>query len=349
MSAYTTSKSYSPRFKYGAEFLERNIGSPVANTVGTVSRKTGVEGGLRWALQRRETSDHGDRKRIKVSAESASRMDIEKALPDQTNVHRGRSSSETSYPETLPPYDDQRSPLYEERTSDNREQPNSTWQSRLVISTSGLGVAMSEESLRRLTYCLKWLRWANGRLTNAIVALKNALQAWEESKNKSAEEGENAPNRAMLSKHIQAVKEDVLRTLKQMVDIVSKYTGGALPENARNLVRRHLITLPQRFRLASSSNPPSDPNLSSSDEATSAHRVLVLAQEGLDMMAQVSGVVNETLVSAEAWCERLGRKPPDMKDTNGQSQLPSNQAALIDVKQPVETRGDVEMGGTQTA
>src|SRR3982074_14587 len=62
MSAYTTSKSYSSRFKYGAEFIERNIGTPVASTVGSVSRKTGVEGGLRWALQRRETNDgNGDR------------------------------------------------------------------------------------------------------------------------------------------------------------------------------------------------------------------------------------------------------------------------------------------------
>ena len=47
MSAYTTSKSYSPRFKSSAEFIERNIGSPVASTVGTGGRKTGVE---RFAL-----------------------------------------------------------------------------------------------------------------------------------------------------------------------------------------------------------------------------------------------------------------------------------------------------------
>ena len=38
-----------------------------------------------------------------------------------------------------------------------------------------------------------------------------------------------------------------------------------------------------------------------------ANRVLVLAKEGLDMMAQVSGVLDGTIVSAEEWCERLGR------------------------------------------
>lgn len=346
MSAYTSSKSYSPRFKYGAEFLERNIGSHVANTVGTISQKTGVEGGLRWALQRRETSDTNDRnKRRKVGAEeNATQMDVEKTFPDQPppDVQRARSSSELSY-ETLPPYDDQRSPKYEEvNTSSSNTRP-STWQSRLMISTSGLGVAMSEESLRSLTYCLKWLRWANDRLSRAIVALKNVLQKWDESRKEKPEE--TASNRAVLSQHIQAVKEDVLRTLKQVVDIVSKYTGGALPENARNLVRRHLISLPQRFRIASlTSQAPSGAALSGSDEATSAHRVLVLAQEGLDMMAQVSRVVNDTLVSAEVWCERLGRKRLDMKT---EQPLPPDPDVKVDVKQekPVEMQ-DVEMGGT---
>jgi len=35
---------------------------------------------------------------------------------------------------------------------------------------------------------------------------------------------------------------------------------------------------------------------------------MVLAKEGLDMMVQVSGVLDGTIVSAEEWCERLGRK-----------------------------------------
>lgn len=35
---------------------------------------------------------------------------------------------------------------------------------------------------------------------------------------------------------------------------------------------------------------------------------MVLAQEGLDMMGQVSEVVDNTLVSAESWCEKLGRR-----------------------------------------
>lgn len=353
MSAYTSSKSYSPRFKYGAEFIERNIGSPVANTVGTVSRKTGVEGGLRWALQRRAEANDGGAQRHK--RRKTNDLDVEKGIQD---------NGDQLPTENPPPYDDHRSPSYEEIT---RGQAPSTWQSRLMISTSGLGVAMSEESLRRLSYCLKWLRWANERLSKAIVALKDVLQKWEGGMD---DKEKNSSTRAALSQHIQAVKEDVLRTLKQVVDIVSKYAGGALPENARNLVRRHLVSLPQRFRLASTSapEPPSESSNASSEEAISARRVLVLAQEGLDMMVQVTRVVNDTLVSAETWCERLGRKRPGPNDSwpndakNGANEQQQQQqqppprpppppsSGEMDIKQPLADTGppqeDVEMTGT---
>jgi hypothetical protein len=119
---------------------------------------------------------------------------------------------------------------------------------------------------------------------------------------------------AALSARIAALKADVLQTLKHVVDIVSNYAGGALPTNARDLVHRHLTSLPQRFSIANmagterqegeASSQPED-----SEAAKSGKRVMLLAQEGLDMMTQVSRVVNDTLVSAEGWCEKLGRMP----------------------------------------
>lgn len=357
VSAYTSSKSYSARFKSGAEFIERNIGSPVANTVGTVGRKTGVESGLRWALQRREStteSDHSSKRR-KVEGDQ---MDLEQGA-DITDQPRTRRSSDLSMAETLPPYDEMKSPLYEEKPW--RQAPP-TWQSRLVISTSGLGVAMSEESLRSLTYCLTWLRWANGRLGKAIVALQNAVTEWENQKTRlrqqgDAENGElaNSPeNASLLTQRIQVVKEDVLSTLKQVVDVVSKYAGGALPENARHLVRRHLTSLPHRFQMASTSQPPPDSPAASSDATVGAHRILVLANEGLDILGQVSGVVNDTLVSAEHWCERLGRKRPENISAQDaekeQPPAPNAQPYGMDIKQPIVAEAapeDVQMSGTE--
>jgi len=356
VSAYTTSKSYSARFKSSAEFIERNIGSPVANTVGTVGRKTGVESGLRWALQRRESSQDSSHtsKRRKVTGEAKPDMDVEKgedAMSQSQSQPRTRSSSDLSMAETLPPYDDTRSPRYEEKPG----RQNPTWQSRLVISTSGLGVAMSEESLRSLTYCLTWLRWANGRLGKAIVALQNALTEWDNQKKNQSQQTdlEGGESASLLTQRIQAVKADVLSTLKQVVDVVSKYAGGALPENARHLVRRHLTSLPHRFQMASTSQPPPGSVEASSDATVGAHRILVLANESLDILGQVSGVVNDTLVSAEHWCERLGRKRPEKSAQDAEKQNPSAtpdaQPFGMDIKQPLGegAQEDVQMAGTE--
>ncbi len=105
----------------------------------------------------------------------------------------------------------------------------------------------------------------------------------------------------------------MLKTLKDVIDKVSIYAGGALPENARELVKRHLTSLPQRFRLAamqesSAQQQNQDAEAKEKEVKEGAQKVLVLAKEGLDMMAQVSGVLDGTIVSAEEWCERLGRK-----------------------------------------
>ncbi|KAL5051195.1 hypothetical protein BDW71DRAFT_84288 [Aspergillus fruticulosus] len=354
VAAYASSKSYSPRFKSGAEFIERNIGSPVASTVHTVGRKTGMEGSLRWALQRHasSSSESTRSKRRKVNSDNPADRDLEIGL----STMDAKSPPETPdlyLNESLPPYDDHRSPKYEDVAREGSPR-QSTWQSRLMISTSGLGVAMSEESLKSLQYCLTWLRWANGRLGKTIVALQESLQEWESlsRKNGDASVDSQASNQTLLSQRIQALKQDVLATLKQVVDVVSKYAGGALPENARNLVRRHLTSLPQRFRIASTAVPAPDESGASSEPSSSARRILVLAQEGLDMMSQVSGVVNETLVSAEHWCERLGRKRRESKNSDAKyaEAQPAASEYPADIKQPVsDISQDTPMTGLEQA
>jgi len=56
------------------------------------------------------------------------------------------------------------------------------------------------------------------------------------------------------------VKRDVVDTIRQVVDIVSKYAGGALPEPARQRVRGFILHLPQRWASASRQGPePTQP------------------------------------------------------------------------------------------
>lgn len=361
LSAYSSSKSYSPRFRYGAEFVERNIASPVANTVGTAGRISGVETGVRWWLQRSDSNEaqDGSNKRRRITDNYHIEMDVGTGLHEVTlQPTRQRAASSISFPETLPAYDDQRSPSYEEhvpvlqarrREHDATSPASRNWQTRLMMSTSGLGVAMSEESLRSLKYCLSWLRWANSHLSRVLVSLQSVLEEWDRSHRLQSSDHDGmaddgsmqvltqstpARDEATVANHIQALKGECVQTLKNVVDIVSKYAGGALPENARILVRRHLTSLPHRFRIASTA---SSANGSTHDEeqqsrnsevVSGAQRVVVLAKEGLDMMAQVSGVVDGTIVSAEEWCDRLGKKrekdeqqPHSLAQGNGEEKM----------------------------
>ncbi len=334
LSAYASSKSYSPRFRYGAEFVERHIGSPVVSTVGTASRISGVETGVRWWLRRGENASPDRKtKRRRLEEQNGGGGDVEKGW-DDASPHGSvqRRFSDMSVVESLPPYDGNQLPGYEEnpestvgerhRLTDARVYP---WQARFAISTSGLGVSMREESLRSLKYCLKCLRWANDHLNAIVVSLQNAIDEWSQSHENSPPTSispiaaEVGPPRepqtrprdpATLSRHISILTKDVLQTLNKIIDVVSTYAGGALPENARELVRKHLNSFPQRFRLACTHSQPSEPGVEGARSETifSATRILVLAKEGLDMMHQVSGVVDGTIVSAEDWLVRLGKK-----------------------------------------
>jgi len=46
-----------------------------------------------------------------------------------------------------------------------------------------------------------------------------------------------------------------VHTIRQVVDVVSKYVGGALPEPAKGQVRGFILKLPQRWVSKASSGP----------------------------------------------------------------------------------------------
>ncbi|KAJ2894114.1 hypothetical protein MKZ38_007927 [Zalerion maritima] len=341
-AVYTTGKNYSPRFRSGAEYVESYV-APVANTVGSMGKAAGVEGGLRWYLKkasrgrRQKAKDlesgesHKRRKVGKDSSALAQAHNIGFQAPQLPCLEADRRLSIGTV-ETLPEYDDVRSPDYTEIEtvvpgSVPGQQPFKT---RLFMTTSGLSVSMSDESLKSLKFCLGWLKWANEHISQVIKNLKTALEQYD-SKMASVdamEVGQVERERSVIVDRIATLKNDVLKTLQDAIQTVSKYAGGALPENARILVRNQLTSLPQRFFLAqnkqgSDASGIATPTTKGQEQLQSqqaehsraesavrdgAQKVLVLAREGLDMMAQVSNVLDGTIVSAEEWCEKLGRK-----------------------------------------
>lgn len=406
VSAYNTTKNFSPGFiKTPVEYVEGVVGSGL--------HLSGIEGGVRWFFRgkgRHQSSGdletgESSHKRRKVDSRGMSgplsRRDSS-AIAPLTSAGGGPELQASFDPygftekdrrlsmstvDTLPAYDDARSPAYTEDAiaasnekmalnhsdpSSSRRSPNSSpWQSRLIMSTSGLSIAMSEESLRSLKYCLRWLRWANQHIARVIKALKDEIERYDATARSSeqdkimsdvgmtsTEDSEQA--RAERGARIADLRRDVLRTLQGVIETVSKYAGGALPDNARALVRRHLTSLPQRFRLATQESASGSPGPSSSSSSSAeegkekeiregAQRVLVLAKEGLDMMAQVSNVLDGTIVSAEDWCKRLGKK---MEQRQAQAQEQSSASGSVSASETqtvplsgVGIDGDVKMGG----
>ncbi|KAL2019015.1 hypothetical protein VTK56DRAFT_10180 [Thermocarpiscus australiensis] len=345
-SAYNTGKNYSPHLKTGAEYVESYL-NPVAKAVGSVGRKTGVEGGVRWIFGIRnkkkqsssdlETAERGNNKRRKAESVDEAVQAAGGPGSDAGANAADRRTSVTTV-DTLPPYDDHRAPAYTETADGSAGLAAQPWGQRLVVTTSGLGVAMKQESLRSLKYCLKVLRDMNGYISDVLVKLKSAIDEYDLATQKDGQDetmadahtssSHTAPDRGRLIQRMSELRGDIFRVIHQTVQTLSKYAGGALPENARNLVHRQLMSLPGLYQFHYVRESAESQRNDASPEwraRHSAHLALLFAKEALQMMTQVGDVLNRTLVSAEEWCETL------YKQRNEQAEPATAEAELATV------------------
>ncbi|KXT04897.1 hypothetical protein AC578_3443 [Pseudocercospora eumusae] len=321
LAAYSTTKYYSPRFvRNSAGFVERNVGMPLVNTVNAVGEKTGLDNQVRRYLDARRPGDVEQGRDGKGDA----------AL-ENGDLTRARQE------EQLPPYGSSRPPSYREEASpvgqgryshemkmQVRPANGRSWSSQLFVTTSGLSVALSNASRNSLKLCLRLLQDSALHVQNLMEALSSILREYETTReqqyrndNASLEKGQRpaTPERSedarRLAEHMKRTCDDIWQRLRQVSEAVSTYAGGALPENAREFVRSQLMSLPQRWRVVS------DQQYAESETSRNARRMIHFAAEGLDMMSQVSGVLQATLNSAEQWLARVGRSDQDdqMRDT----------------------------------
>lgn len=105
-------------------------------------------------------------------------------------------------------------------------------------------------------------KYATGRIDGQILVLRNCITSL------SSQQSVEAGNMPAPASHIQTladVKRDVVDTIRQVIDIVSKYAGSALPEPSRSHVRQFILHLPQRWvnstqRQTPTSSPAMTPN-----------------------------------------------------------------------------------------
>lgn len=345
----------------------------MVSTITTAGRISGFNSSVRWLYGGTSPGTHGGRlkRRRPTDDHEVDETDVEKGLSDGfPPLHHVDSGG--FMPETLPPYDPEgRSPMYELHggsTQPGREHPPPSDRSlgtRLLMTTSGLQAALNDRSLKSLKYCLSWLRWTSHNVGNMTTSLRSAIQEYHESGQQPPKQptadadgdmrmSSEFSDRSKTVQSMRTLKSGIVDGINHVIDIVSTYAGGALPENARNLVQRQILSLPSRFNLASPRNnmegppdqstsaqgveaqssptrdiqtqtppgstnsvvrPSSEPEkCSPENEAKSAKRVVIFAEQALDMITQVSGVIAGTVQSAEDWLDRFDRRPRSAGD-----------------------------------
>ena len=254
LSAYGASKSYSPSFRYAAESVESRVGVPVGNVVSAVGRQTGLDSALRRGLggNRRGSSGGEQRADTKKRKTNNKNGDLEKGEESLKTLAQRQQQQNT-----LARMSDRDNQTLEAGANDRQvAAPNQTWPTRVVLSTYGFGAALNEESLKNLKYCLDWLRFLNAHLGKLVSALKNVVEELDDHQRSQMGEDRQAnggiaralpasyeSSRAVLAAKVENLKGDVVATMKKVVEVVSNYTGSALPENARELIKRILIPL----------------------------------------------------------------------------------------------------------
>jgi len=337
-SVYTSSKDYSPRIKVGAEYIEGYL-SPVAKVVGNVSRKTGVDMGMRWFLSRKYSRKHSgtdlepgaSHKRFKGNLSAKEKEALDRSFPMLNDSRR----TSISTIDTLPAYDDQRSPSYSEAVDANGQVvqgsgENQVWGSRFVVSTSSLAIAMRAESLRNLKYCLKQLRLANGSVTDLMNSLQHAVDQYDAARGRKHSEGAgNSPphpseDQTRLLAQIDSLKKGIASSVKDIIKLVSDYAGNAVPENVQHLIRDQVTGFPQRWHARKLQESASGEG-ARTEQDQGTRGALLLAKEALHLITQVSDVIDRTIKSAEEWCTKLGKGTQDMSDNSADKseQVPS--------------------------
>jgi bZIP factor len=169
-----------------------------------------------------------------------------------------------------------------------------------------IGLNMSIESKKRLQTCLRLLMLANKQLSTKVTHLQELISKEQEliqqrrdSQIPNDEDGEVFHDASEEMSATDEIRYEIVGTVKKIVSFISKYGGTSLPEPARTDVREELLRLPNRWASQASS--------SMFNYNTNA-KVLVLANDSLDMVSSVMTVFDETLSRAEYWIKQKQEK-----------------------------------------
>ncbi|KAF8142142.1 transcription factor Opi1-domain-containing protein [Boletus edulis] len=250
LRAYEHGKASSRVVKYGAEMMEtsvKHISRPVID---------------RLPVDVNQLDEFACRQLDRLERyRRASEMQVDGQATDTGEPKYGDSFSDTGDDATRLsslPATESRTPTPQSQDpnahshSDNRQVVSrSRWQT-VLLEAGGIGAAVSEESMRRLKYCLQWLQYATAHIDSQILILRDFIDSLQ-----SYVVDPSASDIYISPTHMRTlndVRRDVVNTIRQVVDVVSRYAGGALPEPARARVRGFILHLPRRWANAANTS-----------------------------------------------------------------------------------------------
>ncbi|KAI6110825.1 transcription factor Opi1-domain-containing protein [Pisolithus croceorrhizus] len=246
LRAYEQGKASSRVVKYGAEMMESSVKSISRPVIERLPVEQLDEFACRQLdkLERYRRPSSVDSERMQVDEYCLSSNDPLAASPNELQTGGSRTPTPRSQvPDALP---DQNGQAVVQR---------SRWQA-VLLEAGGIGAAVSEESMRRLKYCLQWLQYATTHIDAQIVILRDFIAALQPDGSAVSHSADSFVSPTHM-RTLTDVRRDVVHTIRQVVDVVSKYAGGALPEPARVRVRGFILHLPKRWASASASVPHS--------------------------------------------------------------------------------------------
>ncbi|THH06644.1 hypothetical protein EW145_g3941 [Phellinidium pouzarii] len=247
LRAYEHSKASSRVVKYGAEMMESSVKSISKPVISRLPVNQLDEFACRQLDRFEKYGSSGTSPEIRESGRSLSiERDCHSNVSEQEIARSRQSRTKFSIGDN----DENEVQLQGNSVVDVGERTlpaqevagRSRWHS-LLYEAGGISAAVSEESMRKLKYCLQWLQYATERTDGQILILRNFIA----SLNAQEEDGGERPISASHMQTLTNVKRDIVGTIRQVVDVVSKYAGGALPEPARARVRQFILHLPQRW------------------------------------------------------------------------------------------------------
>ncbi|CDH49705.1 opi1-domain-containing protein [Lichtheimia corymbifera JMRC:FSU:9682] len=198
-------------------------------------------------------------------------------------------------------------------TTTTARQPSSTWQQLVVHASSAAGTTaavISEESMKCLRYCLSWIQYAIHHIEQQMALLRSYLVSLAKEPTANAQ-----------PEVVTRVKKEMINTVRKVVEVVSKYAGSSLPQQAKETVRGFILSLPAK----ANANLKNTTSAQDRGQETPI-KLLNFGGESIEMLQSVSNVFSDTVDRADLWLDRLRTMGVVQQDHNKQQPQVVDQA-----------------------